>query len=105
MTTGKTVALTIWTFISKVMSLLFNMLSRFVIAFLPWSKQLLISELQSTSTGQLKSYQFFCKLDFFSPSIFIFGNLPRLIHLALLLFYMHSHCSIVFYDSMKSYQF
>ena len=38
MTTGKTMALTIWTFVSKVMSLLFNMLSRFVIAFLPRSK-------------------------------------------------------------------
>ena len=43
MTTGKTIALTIWTFVSKVMSLLFNMLSRFVIAFLPRSKHLLIS--------------------------------------------------------------
>ena len=40
MTTGKTIALTIWTFVGKVMSLLFNMLSRFVIAFLPRSKQL-----------------------------------------------------------------
>ena len=38
MTTGKTIALTIWTFVGKVMSLLFNMLSRFVIAFLPRSK-------------------------------------------------------------------
>ena len=38
MTTGKTIALTIWTFVSNVMSLLFNMLSRFVIAFLPRSK-------------------------------------------------------------------
>ena len=38
MTTGKTVALTRWTFVSKVMSLLFNMLSRLVITFLPWSK-------------------------------------------------------------------
>ena len=38
MTTGKTIAFTIWTFVSKVMSLLFNMLSRFVIAFLPRSK-------------------------------------------------------------------
>ena len=37
MTTGKTVALTIWIFVGKVMSLLFNMLSRFVIAFLPWN--------------------------------------------------------------------
>ena len=49
MTTGKTIALTIWTFIGKVMSLLFNMLSRFVIAFLPRSKHLLISRLQSPS--------------------------------------------------------
>ena len=48
-TTGKTIALTIQTFVSKVMSLLFNMLSRFVIAFLPRSKHLLISWLQSPS--------------------------------------------------------
>ena len=47
MTTRKTIALTIQTFVSKVMSLLFNMLSRFVIAFLPRSKSLLISWLQS----------------------------------------------------------
>ena len=46
MTTGKTVALTIQTFVGKVMCLLFNMLSRFVIAFLPGSKHLLISWLQ-----------------------------------------------------------
>ena len=43
MTTGKTIALTIWTFVGKVMSLLFNMLSRLVTAFLPGSKRLLIS--------------------------------------------------------------
>ena len=43
MTTGKTIALTIWTFVDKVISLLFNMLSMFVIAFLPRSKCLLIS--------------------------------------------------------------
>ena len=49
MMTGKTVALTISTFVSKVMPLLFNMLSRFVIAFLPRSKHLLISRLQSPS--------------------------------------------------------
>ena len=49
MTTGKTIVLTRWTFISKVMSLLFNILSRFVIAFLPKSKHLLISWLQSPS--------------------------------------------------------
>ena len=49
MTTGKTIVLTRWTFVGKVMSLLFNMLSRFVIAFLPRSKHLLISWLQSPS--------------------------------------------------------
>ena len=49
MTTGKTLALTRWTFVGKVMSLLFNMLSRLVIAFLPRSKHLLISWLQSPS--------------------------------------------------------
>ena len=47
MTTGKTIVLTRWTFVGKVMSLLFNMLSRLVIAFLPRSKLLLISWLQS----------------------------------------------------------
>ena len=50
MTTGKTIALTIWTFVSKVMSLLFNTLYRLVKAFLPRSKCLLISWLQSPST-------------------------------------------------------
>ena len=49
MTTGKTIALTRWTFVSKVISLLFNMLSGLVIAFLPRSKCLLISWLQSPS--------------------------------------------------------
>ena len=49
MTTGKTIALTRWTFVDKVMSLLFNMLSRLVITFLPRSKHLLISWLQSPS--------------------------------------------------------
>ena len=49
MTNGKTVALTVQTFVSKVLSLLFNTLSRFVIAFLPRSKHLLILWLQSQS--------------------------------------------------------
>ena len=49
MTPGKTIALTRWTLVGKVMSLLFNMLSRFVIAFLPKSKRLSISWLQSPS--------------------------------------------------------
>ena len=49
MTTGKTIAFTRWTFVGKVMSLLFNMLSRLIITFLPRSKHLLISWLQSPS--------------------------------------------------------
>ena len=54
MTTGKTIALTIQTFVSKIMSLLFNPLSRFIIAFLPRSKRLLISWLQSPSVAILE---------------------------------------------------
>ena len=54
MTTGKTIALTRQTFVDKVMSLLFNMLSRLVITFLPRSKSLLISWLQSPSTVMLE---------------------------------------------------
>ena len=50
MTTGKAIALTTWTFVGKVMSLLFNMVSRLVIVFIPRSKHLLISLLQSPST-------------------------------------------------------
>ena len=49
MTTGRTIALTRWTFVGKVMSLLLNMLSRLVITFLPRSKHLLTSWLQSPS--------------------------------------------------------
>ena len=49
MTTGETIALTRWTFVGKVMSLLLNKLSRLVITFLPRSKRLLISWLQSPS--------------------------------------------------------
>ena len=55
MTTGKTIALTRQTFIDKAMSLLFNMLSRLVITFLPRSKRLLISWLQSPSPVILES--------------------------------------------------
>ena len=54
MTTGKTIDLTIRTFVSKVMSLLFKVLSRFFIAFLPRSKHLLLSWLQSPSAGILE---------------------------------------------------
>ena len=67
----KTIALTRWTFIGKVMSLLFNMLSRFVITFLPRSKHLLISWLQSPSVvilepQKIKSDTFHCFPIYFS---------------------------------------
>ena len=70
MTTRKTIALTRWTFVGKVMSLLFNMLSRFVIAFLPRSKHILMLWLQSPSVvilepKKIKSATF----STFSPSI------------------------------------
>ena len=55
MTAGKTVVLTIWTFVDKIMSLLFNILSRLVITFLPRSKRLLISWLQSPSAVILET--------------------------------------------------
>ena len=67
MTTGKTIALTRWTFVGKVMSLLFNMLSRFVITFLPKSKCLLISWLQSPSAVILEPHKI--KSANVSPSI------------------------------------
>ena len=65
MSTGKAIALTRWTFVRKVISLLFNMLSRFVIVFLPRSKHLLISWLQSPSAvilepPKIKSLSFHC---------------------------------------------
>ena len=65
-TTGKTISLTKWTFVSKVISLLFKMLSRFVIAFLPRSKRLLILWPQSLSTVILEPM----KIKFFTVSTF-----------------------------------
>ena len=67
MTTGKTIALTRWTFVGKVMSLLLNMLSRLVITFLPRRKRLLISWLQSPSAVILEPPKI--KSDTVSPSI------------------------------------
>ena len=60
MTTGKTIALTIWTFVGKVMSLLFNTLSRFVIVFLLRGKHLSVSWLQSPSTVILEPKKIVC---------------------------------------------
>ena len=70
MTTGKTIALTVWAFVDKVMSLLFNTLSRFVIAFLPRSKHLLISWLHSPSSVilELKKIKS-ATVSIFSPAI------------------------------------
>ena len=71
MTTGKTIALTRWTFVGKVMSKLFNMLSRFFITFLPRSKRLLISWLQSPSTVILEPKKIkSATVSTVSPSIF-----------------------------------
>ena len=67
MTTGKTIALTRWTFVGKVMSLLLNMLSRLVITFLPRSKHVLISWLQSRSAVILETPKI--KSDTVSPFI------------------------------------
>ena len=80
MTTGKTIALTITTFVSKVMSLLLIMLSRFVIAFLPRSKRLLIPWLQSPSAMiMFKIYPFcvtfLCKQKESSVHLLIFESL------------------------------
>ena len=70
MTIGKIIALTRWTFVGKVMSLLFKMLSRFVIAFLPRSKCLLISWLQSPSAVILEPKKIkFVTVSIVSPPI------------------------------------
>ena len=70
MTTGKTIALTRRTFVGKVMPLLFNMLSRLVITFLPRSKRLLISWLQSLSAGILEPPKISLPLIPLSPHLF-----------------------------------
>ena len=98
MTTGKTRALTRWTFVSKIMSLLFNMLSRFIIASLPRSKHLLISWLQSPSAVILEPKKMSVTVSIVSPSIcyevmkldaiilvFLMLSLSQLFHYPLLL--------------------
>ena len=72
MTTGKTIGLTIWTFVGKVMSLLFNMLSKLAIVFLPRRKCLLISWLQSLPAVILKPRKI--------KSAMIFIVLPSICH-------------------------
>ena len=87
MTTGKTTALTLWTFVSKVMSLLFNRLSKFVIAFLPRSKH--ISYLVSNSA--------LCWLFFFQRSYIIYNYLS-----SLSLFYPIFLCLLFSLSSLSS---
>ena len=70
MTLGKTISLAIWTFVGKVMSLLFNILSRLGIAFLPRSKCHLISWLQSPSAVILESKKIVCHCFYFFPYLF-----------------------------------
>ena len=70
MTTGKTIALTRWTFVGKVMSLLLNMLSRLVITVLPRSKHLLISWLQSPSAVILEPQKLSQPLFILFPHLF-----------------------------------
>ena len=83
MTTGKTIALTRWTFVSKVMSVLFNILSRLIIAFLPRSKCLLILWLQSPSAMNLESPKIKSVTVSLFPHLFVFlvpvAFLPTLI--------------------------
>ena len=69
-TTGKTIALTRWTSVGKVMSLLFNMLPKLVIAFLPRTKRLLISRLQSPSVVTLEPKKTKSHTAFISPHLF-----------------------------------
>ena len=74
MTTGKTIALTRWTLVGKVMSLLLNTLSRLVITFLPRSKRLLISWLQSPSAVNYLQLPKYTRL--FLVSTLLFTTLP-----------------------------
>ena len=93
MTTGKTIALTRWTFVDKAMSLLFNMLSRLVITFLPKSKHLLISWLQSPSAVILEPQKI--KSDTVSPSISHEVMGPDAMILVFCYSSFHSFCPLV----------
>ena len=79
MTTGKTIALIVQTFVGKVMSLLFNMLSRLVITFLPWSKHPLISWLQSLSRVILEPSCVYCTFCSHSPVVSLLFFVEQLI--------------------------
>ena len=84
MTAGKTIALSSWTFVSKIVSLLFNMLSSLVIAFLPRSKRLLISWLQSPSAVILEPKKIVCHCFHCFPIYFPWSDRTRCHDLSLL---------------------
>ena len=84
MTTGKSIALTRWTFVGKVMSLLFNKLSRLVITFLPRGKRLLISWLQSPSTVILEPKKIVWHCFHCLPTYFPWGDGARCYDLSFL---------------------
>ena len=86
MTTGKTIALTRQTFVGKVMSLLFNMLSRLVITFLPRSKRLLISWLQSPSAVILEPPKI--------KSATVSTVSPSICHEVMFAFYFFASCGL-----------
>ena len=91
MTTGKTIALTRRTFVGKVMSLLFNMLSRLVITFLPRSKHLLISWLQSPSAVILESLD----NQWLNVDLYFYSPFPT--HVCILCVWFHSVQCLYFY--------
>ena len=97
MTTGKTIALTKRTFVGKVMSLLSNMLSRLVITFLPRSKRLLISWLQSASAVILEPRKI--KSDTVSPSIFHEVMGPDAMIFVLVMYFIYSSVRVLITNS------
>ena len=100
MITGKTKALTIQVFVSKVISLIFNMLSRFIIAFLSRSKRLLISWLQSPSTVNLEPKKIkVCHCFHFSPSI---CNEMMRLDAMIFIFWMLSFFTLLFHPHQEA---
>ena len=97
MTTGKTIALTMWTFVGQVMSLLFKILSRLVIAFLPRSKYLLISWLQTPFAVILEPKKIkSLTVSVVSPSVYLE---VMILHVVMLLFILYSSVQLgVFYE-------
>ena len=98
---GKTIALAIQTFVGKVMSLLLNMLSRLVIAFLPRSKRLLISWLQSPSAGILEPKKIVCHCFHFFPIYLPWSDGTRCHGLSFLMLSFKPTFSLSFFTFIK----